>query len=105
MDSERLKSRIAEAKKGGRLNLSYLKIAEIYVASINQIKSSIPNLQEIDLRGNLLTDLPEELGELTSLHVVRLSFNKFAHLPSILSSFPGAEEARVHWEPPRRDSG
>ena len=92
MDSERLKSRIAEAKKGGRLNLSYLKIAEISAASINQIKSSIPNLQEIDLRGNLLTDLPEELGELTSLHVVRLSLNKFAHLPSILSSFPGLKK-------------
>ena len=89
MDPERLKSRIAEAKKGGRLNLSYLKIAELSPNTINQIKTSLPNLNEIDLRGNLLTEVPKELGELTSLRVIRLSFNKFSELPSVLSSFSG----------------
>ena len=45
MDPERLKSRIAEAKKGGRLNLSYLKLAEISAATVNQIKTALPNLR------------------------------------------------------------
>ena len=92
MDPERLKSRIAEAKKGGRLNLSYLKLAEISAATVNQIKTALPNLSEIDLRGNLLTELPKELGELTSLRIVRLSFNKFAEVPSVLSALPSLQK-------------
>ena len=93
MDPERLKSRIAEAKKGGRLNLSYLKIAELSPNTINQIKTSLPQLHEIDLRGNLLTDLPKEIGELSSLRVIRLSFNKFGELPDVLAA-AFAESAR-----------
>ena len=73
--------------------MSYLKIAEIPPSTINQIKTSLPQLHEIDLRGNLLTDLPKEIGELSSLRVIRLSFNKFGELPDVLlNAFPGLKK-------------
>ena len=67
---------------------SYLKINEVPQSVVNQIKTSLPNLQDLDLRGNALTSLPEQFGELSSLQTIRLSFNKLNDIPMVLSEFP-----------------
>ena len=44
-----------------------------------------PNLVELDLRSNELTDLPDELAELRNLRNIRLNYNKFEHIPKVLT--------------------
>ena len=74
-----------EATQHGKLNISYLDIPAITPEQVAEIKSRIPNLVELDLRSNQLTDLPDELAELRNLRNIRLNYNKFEHIPKVLT--------------------
>ena len=95
MDAEKLKARVIEAKKEGKLNLSYLKLSELPLGLASQIRATLPQLQDIDLRGNALTDLPDEFSEMVSLRTVRLSFNKLTEIPKTLSELPRLERLEI----------
>ena len=40
------------------------------------------------MRSNALKELPKDLVELENLRSLRLNYNKFEEVPSIVSSFP-----------------
>jgi Leucine-rich repeat (LRR) protein len=50
-------------------------------SSTSPPQAGVPNITELDLRSNSLTDLPEELAELRTLKSVKLNYNKFEKLP------------------------
>jgi len=69
--------------KSTKLNLSSKKLD--YVSPvIGQIKS----IQDINLKWNQLTDLPDELAALDQLHSLNLGCNCFRHLPSVFAFVP-----------------
>lgn len=48
----------------------------------------MPNLHELDLRSNSLSELPDELAELRTLKNLKLNYNKFKKIPEVLISLP-----------------
>jgi hypothetical protein len=55
---------------------------------VQHFRREAPNIHELDLRVNRLSDLPVEISQLTSLHTVRLNYNHFAKIPHTLANLP-----------------
>ena len=51
-----------------------------------------PSLQTLSLDGNHLSSLPEELGSLSQLSSLGLSFNNFPHIPSVLERLSAVDK-------------
>ena len=85
LDEATWAKKMQEATQHGKLNISYLDIPAITPEQVAEIKSRIPNLVELDLRSNQLTDLPDELAELRNIRNIRLNYNKFEHIPKVLT--------------------
>jgi hypothetical protein len=85
LDEATWAKKMQEATLHGKLNISYLDIPAITPEQVAEIKSRIPNLVELDLRSNELTDLPDELAELRNLRNIRLNYNKLEHIPKVLT--------------------
>ncbi|MCV5342925.1 protein phosphatase 1 regulatory subunit 42, partial [Escherichia coli] len=49
------------------------------------------SLEVLDLSGNALSDLPQELEQLTKLKIIFASNNQFTHLPEVLGKLPNLE--------------
>ncbi|MFC1715730.1 COR domain-containing protein [Candidatus Poribacteria bacterium] len=78
MDKRELREKIEEAKhkQTGSLDLSGNELTEL-PSEIGQLTS----LTRLDLRSNKLTELPPEIGQLTSLTSLFLSNNELTELP------------------------
>ena len=85
LDEATWAKKMQEATQHGKLNISYLDIPAFTPEQVAEIKSRIPNLVELDLRSNQLTDLPDELAELRNIRNIRLNYNKFEHIPKVLT--------------------
>ncbi|KAK4864286.1 hypothetical protein LT330_010079 [Penicillium expansum] len=76
---------IAEIKSLTDLKLANNQLQGELTAAIGRL----PNLEFLDLRGNALTKLPDELVDLSSLRTLDVSENKFTSLPfEILCKLP-----------------
>eukprot|EP00899_Mesostigma_viride_P013144 jgi/Mesvir1/21830/Mv04215-RA.1 len=84
---QKLKPKLHEAKKTGKLNLSYSELKELPQGLSSKIKITT-NLVELDLRSNTLVALPDDIVELRMLRVVKLNYNKFTTVPHILINLP-----------------
>ncbi len=73
--------RLADAARDGKLNISYMDLPCLETSRVLEIVGKIPNLVELDLRSNDLTDLPPELATLRHLRNVKLTYNKFETIP------------------------
>lgn len=51
-----------------------------------------PSLQTLSLEGNDLSSLPEELGGLSQLNSLGLTFNNFPHIPAVLQRLSAVEK-------------
>lgn len=50
------------------------------------------SLQTLSLDGNHLSSLPEELGGLSQLNGLGLSFNNFSHIPALLERLSAVDK-------------
>ncbi|KAJ5373823.1 Leucine rich repeats (2 copies) [Penicillium concentricum] len=71
-------------------SLTDLKLANNQLqGELTAVIGRLPNLEFLDLRGNALTKLPDELVGLSSLRTLDVSENKFTSLPfEVLSKLP-----------------
>ena len=88
LDDEALELALKDASVKGKLSLAYLDLTEITPEQATRIRAGAPNITELDLRSNNLTGLPDELGDLRALRVVKLDYNKLEHLPALLTKLP-----------------
>ena len=88
VDAAVLTERLGEARRSNKLNLSYLDIQNFTGALVRKIQETCPTLQELDLRSNALSELPDELAELKTVKALKLNFNKFATIPSVVAHLP-----------------
>ena len=81
-----------EQLKSGQLNgITRLQLSEDLTEFPLEILELADSLEILDLSGNQLSDLPEELSQLTNLRIIFASNNLFTHLPDVLGSLPKLE--------------
>ncbi|MFA0548033.1 leucine-rich repeat-containing protein kinase family protein [Vibrio splendidus] len=81
-----------EQLKSGQLNgITRLQLSEGLTEFPLEILELADSLEILDLSGNQLSDLPEELSQLTNLRIIFASNNLFTHLPDVLGSLPKLE--------------
>ena len=68
------------------LRALYIAYNELTMESI-KIISGLKNVDTLNLSGNFLQTLPEELGNLKFLHTIWLTNNRFTEFPEILTKF------------------
>ena len=91
LDDEALQLALKDASVKGKLSLAYLDLTEITSEQATRVRAGAPNT-ELDLRSNNLTDLPDELGDLKALRVIKLDYNKLEHLPAMLTKLASADK-------------
>lgn len=81
-----------EQLKSGQLNgIKRLQLSEGLTEFPLEILELADSLEILDLSGNQLSDLPEELSQLTNLRIIFASNNLFTHLPDVLGLLPNLE--------------
>ena len=81
-----------EQLKSGQLNgITRLQLSEGLTEFPLEILELADSLEVLDLSGNQLSDLPEELSQLTNLRIIFASNNLFTHLPDVLGTLPKLE--------------
>ncbi|WP_286292460.1 leucine-rich repeat-containing protein kinase family protein [Vibrio apostichopi] len=81
-----------EQLKSGQLNgITRLQLSEGLTEFPLEILELADSLEILDLSGNQLSDLPEELSQLTNLRIIFASNNLFTHLPDVLGTLPKLE--------------
>ena len=81
-----------EQLKSGQLNgIKRLQLSEGLTEFPLEIIELADSLEILDLSGNQLSDLPEELSQLANLRIIFASNNLFTHLPDVLGLLPKLE--------------
>ncbi|WP_102305341.1 leucine-rich repeat-containing protein kinase family protein [Vibrio cyclitrophicus] len=81
-----------EQLKSGQLNgIKRLQLSEGLTEFPLEIIELADSLEILDLSGNQLSELPQELTQLTNLRIIFASNNLFTHLPDVLGSLPELE--------------
>jgi len=82
---------LAQLKSGELAGISQLKLSENLTTFPLEILTLADSLEILDLSGNALSSLPEELAQLAKLKIIFASQNKFTHLPEVLGKLPHLE--------------
>ncbi|MDL5028633.1 leucine-rich repeat-containing protein kinase family protein [Vibrio sp. TMPB1044] len=82
---------LEQLKSGQLKGIKRLKLSEGLTEFPLEILDLADSLEILDLSGNQLSDLPEELSQLTHLRIIFASNNLFTHLPDVLGSLPKLE--------------
>ncbi|MFA0193493.1 leucine-rich repeat-containing protein kinase family protein [Vibrio artabrorum] len=82
---------LEQLKSGQLKGIKRLKLSEGLTGFPLEILELADSLEILDLSGNQLSDLPEELSQLTNLRIIFASNNLFTHLPDVLGSLPKLE--------------
>ncbi|MFS1468252.1 leucine-rich repeat-containing protein kinase family protein [Vibrio lentus] len=82
---------LEQLKSGQLKGIKRLKLSEGLTEFPLEILVLADSLEILDLSGNQLSDLPEELSQLTNLRIIFASNNLFTHLPDVLGSLPKLE--------------
>lgn len=78
-----------EQLRAGELNgARHLKLSENLTTFPHEILSLKETLEVLDLTGNQLSELPDELAECTKLRIIFCSENNFTELPEVLGRCP-----------------
>jgi hypothetical protein len=78
-----------EQLRAGELNgARHLKLCENLAVFPPEILSLKETLEVLDLTGNQLSELPDELAECTKLRIIFCSENNFTELPEVLGNCP-----------------
>ncbi|TYK66615.1 leucine-rich repeat-containing protein kinase family protein [Colwellia echini] len=82
---------LSQLRSGELAGIRQLKLAEQLTSFPLEILSLSSSLEILDLSNNNLSELPDELVQLTKLKVIFVSQNKFDHLPKVLGKLPNLE--------------
>lgn len=82
---------LEQLKSGQLKGTKRLKLSEDLIEFPLEILELADSLEILDLSGNQLSDLPQELTQLTNLRIIFASNNLFTHLPDVLGSLPKLE--------------
>ena len=91
--------------RSGELNgVRYLQLCENLASFPAEILTLKDSLEVLDLSGNQLTELPDELAEFSQLRILFCSENRFTRLPAVLGRCPrlsivGFKSNRIHEVP------
>ncbi len=82
---------LSQLKSGELSGTQHLKLSENLTSFPVEILSLADSLEILDLSGNQLTSLPDELVKLQKLRIVFASNNLFETLPEVLGKCPNLE--------------
>ncbi|MEZ9548762.1 MULTISPECIES: leucine-rich repeat-containing protein kinase family protein [Vibrio] len=82
---------LEQLKSGQLKGIKRLKLSEGLTEFPLEILELSDSLEILDLSGNQLSELPQELTQLTNLRIIFASNNLFTHLPDVLGSLPKLE--------------
>lgn len=82
---------LAQLKSGVLQGISELKLSEALTVFPQEIFGLAETLVRLDLTNNLLSELPDNFGELHQLKILFLSENRFEVLPKVLAQCPNLE--------------
>lgn len=82
---------LAQLKSGVLQGISELKLSEALTVFPQEIFDLSETLVRLDLTNNLLSELPDNFGELHQLKILFLSENRFEVLPKVLAQCPSLE--------------
>ena len=82
---------LEQLKSGQLKGIKRLKLSEGLTEFPLEILELADSLEILDLSGNQLSELPQELTQLTNLRIIFASNNLFTHLPDVLGSLPKLE--------------
>ncbi|CAK2426560.1 Leucine rich repeat (LRR) protein [Vibrio crassostreae] len=82
---------LEQLKSGQLKGIKRLKLSEGLTEFPLEILELSDSLEILDLSGNQLSELPQELAQLTNLRIIFASNNLFTHLPDVLGSLPTLE--------------
>lgn len=82
---------LEQLKTGQLVGIKQLKLAEGLTECPMEILELADSLEVLDLSGNALSDLPQEVEQLTKLKIIFASNNQFTHLPEVLGKLPNLE--------------
>lgn len=82
---------LEQLKTGQLVGIKQLKLAEGLTEFPMEILELADTLEVLDLSGNALSELPQELEKLTKLKIIFASNNLFTHLPEVLGKLPSLE--------------
>ncbi|OEF94142.1 leucine-rich repeat-containing protein kinase family protein [Vibrio splendidus] len=82
---------LEQLKSGQLKGIKRLKLSEGLTEFPLEILELADSLEILDLSGNQLSDLPQELTQLTNLRIIFASNNLFTHLPDVLGLLPKLE--------------
>jgi internalin A len=85
------RARLKVAEETGRLDLSHRGLTRLPLRLLKQVDG----LQELWLDNNQLTQLPPEIGHLTSLRVLRLENNRLTRLPPEVGQLTSLRQLRL----------
>ncbi|MEZ9278198.1 leucine-rich repeat-containing protein kinase family protein [Vibrio cyclitrophicus] len=82
---------LEQLKSGQLRGVKRLKLSADLTEFPLEILELADSLEILDLSGNQLSELPQELTQLTNLRIIFASNNLFTHLPDVLGSLPELE--------------
>ena len=82
---------ISDIKEGLLKHATHLQISENLTEFPKEIYELAETLEKLDLSGNQLSELPDDLPRLTQLKILFLSNNQFTKLPMVLADCPKLE--------------
>jgi tRNA A-37 threonylcarbamoyl transferase component Bud32 len=82
---------LEQLKSGQLKGIKRLKLSEDLTEFPLEILDLADSLEILDLSGNQLSELPEELSQLINLRIIFASNNLFTHLPDVLGTLPELE--------------
>lgn len=82
---------LSQLKSGELSGTQHLKLSENLTTFPEEIFSLADSLEILDLSGNQLTSLPDELAKFQKLRIIFASNNQFETLPEVLGKCPNLE--------------
>jgi len=76
--------------------LQYLDLSKNQLTQLPEEQPNMPNLEVFLLNENLITHLPEYIGECRNIRKMDLSFNKLTSLPEEICQLRHMEEFLIH---------
>ncbi|GAX80447.1 hypothetical protein CEUSTIGMA_g7886.t1 [Chlamydomonas eustigma] len=83
-----VEERLMEARRSYKLSLGYAGITMLPAGFVEMVKKFNPNITELELSSNNLSELPDDIEDLRYLRTLRLKYNQFKRIPAVVTRLP-----------------